>query len=62
MSDRSKALKWWQSLSNSQQEQVVNDWKNTENETPDYRKTWPFRLISLSTNTIEIIWKETQKK
>lgn len=59
MSDRTKSLDWWKSLSNTQKEEAVEKWKQIES--PDFRKTWPIELIIRSTSTIELIWKELNK-
>lgn len=59
MSDRTKSLDWWRSLSVKQQAEVVEKWKLIEDS--DFKKTWPIELIMRSTSTIEIIWKTLNK-
>jgi len=61
MSNRTKALDWWKSLSKSGKEKAVEEWKVIPSIITDYRKTWPMKLIEHSTSTIENIWQETQK-
>jgi hypothetical protein len=59
MSNRTKSLDWWRSLSVKQQAEAVEKWKLIEDS--DFKKTWPIELIMRSTSTIEIIWKTLNK-
>jgi hypothetical protein len=54
-SARSLALEWWRSLSTANQKEALEKWKSITN---DYRKGWTWELISMSSSTIEFIWKE----
>lgn len=55
MNYRTAALDWWIKLSDKEKRNVVEKWKS---ETKDSRNYWPFELISRSTSTIELIWRE----
>jgi len=60
MSDRTKALNWWQKLSQKEQAEIFEKWKLIESNT-DLRKEWPIEMIRLSTSSIQCIWEDLIK-
>jgi len=60
MSDRTKAIEWWKSLSKKDQESIFEKWKLIDGNT-DLRKDWPIEMIRLSSSSIQCIWQDLIK-
>lgn len=58
VSNRALSLQWWVGLSERERLETIVEWRN---ETKDSRADWPLGLISKSTSTIELIWREKVK-
>lgn len=56
-SNRTLALDWWRSLTMQQQKNEVELWKNKNQ---DFRATWSFEMICMSSSTIEVIWEKNK--
>jgi len=57
-SNRTQALDWWRSLTMQQKKDEVEVWK-TQN--TDFKATWSFEMICMSSSTIEAIWEKNKQ-
>lgn len=54
---RDKALAWWRSLSTKEKKEAVQKWKQGND---SFMATWSFEMISMSSSTIQLIWKSNE--